>query len=107
MLRVLAALMLAAVVALVVHAQNPPPAPVATAPSKACTAATAKAAREQRALDAANAQAARDTKAREGCSRAACARYDSAIAAAQKRAMQHEARVTKFTAAQAKSCKAS
>ena len=113
MTRVFALLALTAAMAAPALAQSTAPAPPtspplaqAEAPSKACTAAIAKATREQHALEAATAQAARDTKARESCgSKTACARYDSAIAGAQKRATQHEARLRKFKAAQAKACK--
>jgi hypothetical protein len=87
--------------ALALSAAQPAPAqtPVAAAtePSKSCITARKKEDKEQRSLTSANESIAKDKKARESCSsKSMCARYDSAIAAMEKRQARHETRLSRF-----------
>jgi hypothetical protein len=86
------------------------PAPVAdmgaAEVSKSCTTARKKEDKEQRSLTSANESLAKDRKARESCSsKSMCARYDSAIAAMEKRQARHETRLSRFKEDVEKACK--
>jgi hypothetical protein len=93
-------------VALPAAAQAPAPAAVAAEPSKSCMTARKKEDKEQRSLTSANESIAKDKKARESCSsKSMCARYDSAIAAMEKRQARHETRLARFREDVEKACK--
>jgi len=73
--------------------------------SKACQSARKKVEREQRTLDAANDSIAHDRQARESCaSRSACARYDAAIADAERRTSRLASRLARYEAEAAEAC---
>ena len=93
-------------VALPAAAQTPAPAAGAAEPSKTCMTARKKEDKEQRSLTSANESIAKDKKARESCSsKSMCARYDSAIAAMEKRQARHETRLARFREDVEKACK--
>lgn len=73
--------------------------------SRACQTARKKVEREQRTLDAANETIAHDRQARESCaSRSACARYDAAIADAERRNSRLASRLARYEAEAAEAC---
>ena len=91
----------------VAPAPTPAAGPVAPEPSKQCVLSRKKEDREQRSLNAATDAIARDRKARENCSSTSmCARYDTAIAAMEKRQTRHETRLARFKEDVDKACKA-
>ena len=82
----------AASVATSTHAQTTRPAI-----SKKCESARKKIDREQTTLTGTLDGIARDRKARESCvAKSACARYDSALTAGEKRKARHELRLARF-----------
>jgi len=88
-------------------AQTAPPASASPAePPKQCVTAKKKVDAEQRSLAAATDALVRDKKARESCSsKSMCERYDTSIAATEKRKARHETRLTRFKDDAEKACK--
>ena len=103
----LVALLFAAAAAPPAMAQTsaPPASTSGAEPTKSCVTARKKEDREQRSLTAAIDSIARDKKGRESCSsKSMCARYDSAIAAMEKRRARHEIRLARFKEEVDKNC---
>jgi len=104
--RLLLAVVLCAALPLSAQTVAPATAVGAAEPSKSCMTARKKEDKEQRSLTSANESIAKDRKARESCSsKSMCARYDSAIAAMEKRQARHETRLARFREDVEKACK--
>ena len=81
------------------------PCAMAADGDKACLTAKRKVEREHKSLAALNDAIGHDRHARETCiSRSACARYDAAIADAERRSARLAARLSRYEAEAATAC---